>query len=49
MSHKKKKVFGLLVLSVGVGVLLAVMLPITGWVFISALALITAGIYLYKC
>ncbi len=49
MSHKKKKVLGLSVLSIGIGVLLAVMMPYMGWVFISAISLIIAGIYLYKC
>lgn len=49
MSNKKKKVFGLLVLSVGIGVLLAVMVPLIGWILLSAIALIVAGIYLYRC
>lgn len=49
LSHKKKKVLGLLVLSVGIGVLLAVTMPIIGWIFLSAIALIVAGVYLYKC
>lgn len=49
MSYKKKKICGLLISSVGFGVLLAVTMPIIGWIFLSAIALIVAGIYLYKC
>ncbi|HHY77380.1 MAG TPA: hypothetical protein GX498_02560 [Clostridiales bacterium] len=45
---KKKKVVGLLVFSIGLGILLAITMPLMGWIFLSAIALIYAGIYLYK-
>ncbi|MGI5998259.1 MAG: hypothetical protein ACOX89_06310 [Lutispora sp.] len=48
MSYKKKKVAGLLVFSIGLGVLLAVTMPLMGWIMLSAIALICAGVYLYK-
>ncbi|SHJ04565.1 hypothetical protein [Lutispora thermophila] len=48
MSYKKKKVAGLLVFSIGLGILLAVTMPLMGWILLSAIALIYVGIYLYK-
>lgn len=48
MNHKKKKVLGLLILSIGIGVLLTVTVPFIGWIMLSAIALISAGIYLLK-
>ncbi|MDD2482145.1 MAG: hypothetical protein WCY24_07775 [Lutispora sp.] len=48
MSYKKKKVIGLLIFAVGLGVLLAVTMPLIGWILLSAIVLIYVGIYLYK-
>ena len=39
---------GLLIFSIGLGVLLAVTMPIVGWIILSAIALIYVGVYLYK-
>lgn len=48
MSNKKKKVLGLLIFSVGIGILSVVVVPFIGWIMLSAIALIVAGIYLLK-
>lgn len=48
LSYKKKKVIGLLIFSIGLGVLLAVTMPLIGWIMLSAIALIYVGVYLYK-
>lgn len=50
MSHnKKKRVLGILAFALGVGILLAIMVPVIGWVVFSALCLICCGIYLLRC
>ena len=48
MHHKKKKVLGLLILSIGIGILLTVTVPLIGWIMLSAIALISSGVYLLK-
>ena len=48
INRKKKKVMGLLTFSIGVGILLAITVPLVGWIMLSAIALIFSGIYLLK-
>ena len=49
MSHKKKqKVLGFLIFSLGIGIMLAIMVPVIGWIAFSAICLICAGVYLLR-
>jgi hypothetical protein len=45
---KRKRVIGILVLAVGIGILLAITVPYIGWIVFSAICLIAAGVYLLK-
>ena len=47
--RRRKKVIGILVLATGIGILLAITVPIIGWILFSAICLICAGVYLLKC
>lgn len=46
--RRRKKVIGIIVLTTGTGILLAVTVPFMGWIIFSALCLICAGVYLLK-
>ncbi len=48
-NRRKKKVIGILVFAIGAGILLALIVPIIGWIVFSAICLICCGIYLLKC
>lgn len=47
--RRKKKVIGILVFAIGLGILLAVTVPVIGWVILSAIGLICCGVYLLRC
>jgi hypothetical protein len=46
--RRRKKVIGIIVLTTGLGILLAVTVPFIGWIIFSAICLICAGVYLLK-
>ena len=46
--HNIKKSFGLIVASIGVGVVLTVVVPIWGWVVAAGIALIYCGWYIME-
>lgn len=46
--HNIKKSFGLIVASIGVGVILAVIVPIWGWIIAAGIALIYCGWYIME-
>ena len=46
--RKRKKLIGILILAVGIGILLAVTIPLIGWIVFTAICLICAGVYLLK-
>lgn len=48
-NRRKKKVIGILIFAIGSGILLALIVPVIGWVVFSAICLICFGIYLLKC
>jgi hypothetical protein len=47
--HRRKKVLGILIFAIGAGILLALIVPVIGWVVFSAIVLICFGVYLLKC
>lgn len=48
VGRKKERFFGLLILSIGLGIMLAIILPRVAWIFFSAILLICAGVYLLR-
>ncbi len=46
---RRQRVVGILILSIGSGILLAMIVPIVGWIIFSAICLICIGAYLLKC
>lgn len=47
--HKAKKMnFGLVVASIGIGIIITVMIPIWGWIMFAGAGLIAAGWYIIQ-
>jgi hypothetical protein len=47
--QKRKKVLGIIIFALGLGIILAIIVPAIGWVFLSAVCLVCVGIYLLRC
>ncbi|MFZ5352622.1 MAG: hypothetical protein ACOZCL_07855 [Bacillota bacterium] len=46
---RRRRVIGILIFSIGAGILLAIIVPTVGWIIFSAICLVCLGIYLLRC
>lgn len=46
--RRGRKVLGFLVFALGIGIMLAIMVPTIGWILFSAICLICCGVYMLK-